>query len=69
MKRREGARFVTALPADDMKTAMFFVWCCKKRRGGTYLVRYGYDFTCSCCGRRYQSLRNIILNALGLIDA
>ena len=32
--------------------------CCGKMRGGTYLVKYGYDFTCLDCGKRHRSWWN-----------
>lgn len=42
------------------KTKMFYFFCCGHERGGSYVVRYGWDFTCTDCGNRYRSLWNQI---------
>lgn len=51
-----------------METKEHWFKCCTNRViGGTYIVQYGYDFTCARCGKRHRSAWNIIAHILGLI--
>ena len=43
---------------NEIKEKYFFH--CNRKRGGTYMTKYGLDFTCSNCGYRYRSLWNIV---------
>lgn len=53
----------------EMKTKEHWFKCCGSEQliGGTYIARYGYDFTVYPCGHRHRSLWNMIMDLFGLI--